>query len=360
MELLSYTDYKKRIVAIAKKHIWLDGTKVDNGIYPNLDKSASRMYPLYQHGFDESRLDKEESLDIRELPCYELDWTIADSKFAKRWIVLPDLKTYLEKRVVPDYLINGEGSSSFNVLVNSLIIPEVVEKFGMPSAKYFVVKSFPDEPEADYGYGLISPNFVDIESGEELIEGTDIVLSKKYTPKSRNMIEGIKEGLHLRKFNKEDIDQIEVDALKQIFIGRFIDNKDEMNRNFSIIVNGKRARISPMYDFDFCAGNELRFRRNRERVLDNGSSNVGDFAFEFRKYPWFEDWVRTSLDQINIKEIFQEVSLRGGYYFQDTTIRRYEDFFERQKEQVLEGLSRQKEEKVKQKKRNKFLDFFTR
>lgn len=360
MDLLSYTDYKKRIVAIAKKHIWLEGSRVDNGIYPNLDKSASRMYPLYQHGFDESRLDKDDAIDIRDLPCYELDWSIADSKFAKRWIVLPDLKTYLEKRVVPDYLITGEGSSSHNVLINSLVLPEVIGKFGMPAARYYVIKSYPDEPEADYGYGLITPNFVDIENGEELIEGSDIVISKKFNPKSRTMIEGIKEGLSLRKFNADDIAQIEIDALKQIFIGRFIDNKDEMNRNFSVIVNGKHARIAPMYDFDFCAGNGLRFNRNRERELDNGSSNVGDFAAEFKKYPWFEEWVRTSLDQIDIKEIFQDISLRGGYYFQETTVRRYEEFFERQKEQVLDGLARQKDEKVKTKKRNIFLDFFTR
>ena len=105
----------------------------------------------------------------------------------------------------------------------------------------------------------------------------------------------------LRHFSKKQIENVKLNFLKQSFLNKFFDNKDVNNMNMAIIYRGKNIRMSPMYDFDYCMGNERVKGCNIENTVQ-GKSDILSFIDYYKNNKQFISWVKAYIMPLELKK----------------------------------------------------------
>lgn len=247
--------------------------------------------------------------------------------YSQFWFVLFDLQEYLLKRVCT------KGNSTL-LANNALAIPKIIKVLGCKSAVYYLTNywDYDGYPESC----LASPNF--LKEDEELIHLEDILSlgRKKDIGKIEN---NIRTYFSLRRFPEDKIENLVQGTIKNFFISKFIGNTDENTTNFAIIKNDSGIEAAPMYDFDFCCGND----KSGKCFLEiDGQTDLEALVKHYIELPWFREWLKNTVLTLDVEKALQPDDVTN-HHFNDQVIKYYVQYFEKQKSRVRQCLQQQTE-----------------
>ncbi|MBP3502816.1 MAG: hypothetical protein J6K42_05015 [Clostridia bacterium] len=338
---LTLEEYIQKLSNILKQEITIDTIKEDlfNNTNPSKREAAKQKIEAYKKYCN---LTKESAFDEKDINLSkELYFTQnrnAIGSFADFWFILYDLKSYLLKEIIPDRFIKNSNDSKHNrIISNSIVIPEVIEALGLKSAKYYITNYWDDNADNLYtNLYLVTPNF--LQEGEELYNVNDIIGLE--VTDVIDLENKLREYYKYSPFSNEQKENLIKQFIKAIVVNKIIDNTDETNENMSIIVNNekKTVKLSPLYDYDFCCGNQSY--KDSKRTI-NGKSNLPDFINYYKKYPWFEQWLKEKVLTLDIDKILSKCDKKepNKPTITDEHKRFYKSFFDQKKKIIKECLS---------------------
>lgn len=338
---LTFEEYIQKLSDILEKEITIDTIKEDisnNTDSSKIEKAKQKIeaYKRYCNLTEESAFDEKDINLSKEI--YFSQNRNAVGSFADFWFVLYDLKSYLLKEIVPERFIKNSNGSKYNKIIsNSIVIPEVIEALGLESAKYYITDYWDDTADNLYtNLYLVTPDF--LQEGEELYSIKDIVgLGVTDVIDLENKI---RNYYRYKPFSNDQKEALIKQFIKAVVINKIIDNTDENNENMSIIVNSekKTVKLAPLYDYDFCCENQSY--KDSKRTI-NGKSNLSDFINYYKKYPWFEQWLKEKVLTLNIDEILSKYDKKvpNKPTITDESKRFYKSFFAQKKRIIKECLN---------------------
>lgn len=261
---------------------------------------------------------------------------IENSYFSEFWMVLFDLNEYLLKRIPDNRFFKKKGEA--DAISNAMILPRLIENTGIKSAKYYLVDWIVDDSIQTYiDTFFITPNF--LEKGDELFNLKDIVSSVEM---DFGKIEvNLRKELELRHFDIENINSFIEEFRKDIFLNSFIENTDVSLNNISYIINNKKIRIAPMYDFDFCCGVESYVDK---KIRINGSTELTSILEHYKNDKNFVKWIEEQILTLDIKSIVSENStLPNRLNISENQMQYYIDYFEKRKSIVKDFFDKEKD-----------------
>lgn len=251
-------------------------------------------------------------------------------------ILTPSLTSYISKPVT-----SVDESSKFYDLSskNELFLPYVAKALGV-DASTFEEAVLEDETGGQVTRHL-TRNFVKEDecfiSGNQILNKDKDKDKRKVTTKSKiNKKAAKKVSMSLllervdkfvKKFGKreglsdEDISLMKRDIrrglIKQTFVNKLILNDNESNSNWGLIRKGKTLRLSPLYGFNCSAGVMKKSELPTRRVVFNtgrfgGREDIQSFMLAFGKEEWFRDWVKESLGDFSIDNVFKEAEEKSN------------------------------------------------
>jgi len=244
------------------------------------------------------------------------------SKFSDRWIITPDLRTYLIKRN-PRY-----SSSVKHPYYNILITNKIAQKMNVPCAQYYLARNGSD---CDVGNN-ITCNF--LKDGESLISGEQVVTYASFgcpTELLSSRLLYIEKYLKYMKVEPEVMEEIRRNYIKLAFLNRFINNTDEADWNYGLIYDGVSKKITglaPGFDFDFTLNAHPDI--GRALLLDDGTSEITSFIEQFKHEQWFRGFVQEFINNFNIEEVLQEVQAEHRVTIEQEELERNTKFLEQQ------------------------------
>lgn len=164
----------------------------------------------------------------------------------------------------------------------------------MHSAKYYTTIFYNADSGEEEEF-LLTHSF--LKDDEELIHIADICEDNEIPIIEKS----IEQFFMLRYFNESQIDQLKLDFIKQSFLNKLFDNKDANGKNMGIIYKGKNARMSPMFDFDFCMGNTRVKGCNIEKTV-NGKKDLLSFIDFYKENQSFMQWIQNYILPLEIKK----------------------------------------------------------
>lgn len=287
------------------------------------------LYKQYKNNpIGVSLFELQEYVDLRKMEFFYINRNVPTGDCVDSWIGLSDLKEYMLKRLV-SYKVMGKGDVN-KILWNSRILPEIINRVGLQSAKYYIT-TFYEQDQGEEDEFLITPSF--LEQGDELVHLKDICGSELEIPAIEKKIQ---EYLRLRHFSKEQIETLRKEFIKQVFMSKFLANKDENNGNTSIIIgqdNGMRnIKMAPMYDLDFSCGNERLCDCNIERTI-NKKSDLKSFVNYYKEEEWFSEWIKEKVLTLQINDIHFEKNNNKPNICKET-LAQYVRFLDTQKRRI--------------------------
>ena len=243
--------------------------------------------------------------------------------FSQFWLILSDLNKYLLKEIPnPRFFRNGSGMYTRD---NALIVPRVISAAGLECAEYYLVNWVMDDSvstwEDDF---LLTPSF--LKDDDEMLSFKDILGRECLDVEiiERNL----RRELELRHFREKNINRFMQDLRRKICMSEIIDNTDMSSENMSVIFNNGTVRVAPLYDFDFCMGNEAVVNRHFKIKGQQGLLAVLDYYKDDKELvKWLEERILTiNMNQIvSVKESTQNRGLvcKEARYV-------YKDFWEQQ------------------------------
>lgn len=342
---LTFEEYIQKLSDILEKEITIDTIKED--ISNNTDSSKREQtkqkieaYKRYCNLTEKSAFDEKDINLSKEI--YFSQNRNAIGSFADFWFVLYDLKSYLLKEIVPERFIKNSNCSTHinkhnTIVSNARIIPEVVQALGLESAEYYITDYWDENADNLYtNLYLVTPNF--LQEGEELYSIKDII--GVYTTDVIDIEDKIRNYYRYRPFSNEQKEILIKQFIKAVVINKIIDNTDESNENMSIVVNSEKntVKLAPLYDYDFCCGNQSY--KNVKRTIDE-KSELSDFINYYKKYPWFEQWLKEKVLTLNIDEILSKCDKKAPNKpkIADESKRFYKSFFEQKKKIIKKCLN---------------------
>lgn len=247
--------------------------------------------------------------------------------FSQFWLRLCDFSKFLLKEIPNNKFFKCE--SNIYTGDNAMVIPKIIRAMGLESAEYYIIKWVMDDSvetwEDDF---LLTPSF--LQENDELICFSDIV--DKDCVDVIVLESTIRRYLELRHFKNEDIENFIKEFRKTIFMSEFIDNTDISAENIAFIVNDKKIRMAPMYDFDFCAGNEGSVTKHFKVGNDSGIRSIINY---YKKDSDFVDWIKKSVMTIDVKKVLSNGFESPNQYMPTKSrIEFYAEFINKQKEIV--------------------------
>lgn len=286
--------------------------------FENYRKKTKPNISLSEDGF----VDLEKTLFF---PCSELCGN--KGHFSQGWLILPDGKLYLCKYPLdadPDMDIKDK---------TCIYIPTMAT--GIAKALNVTVSENIIAKHTYGGLRILSENFVDREKGETLT--TFYYSNMSYASNSISGVLAIlEEELSVRNYPSEQIADAKLEFLKQEFVAKLIGLKDQKSENTGIIIsedeNGnKNVRLAPMFDLDisFDISDSLLCVRR----ADNGRGFIGDLIKQYKDDQKFMEFVRASLDTLDMEAVFQNIYESTGIKFfkeekSKPKLKRYSDYVE--------------------------------
>ena len=271
------------------------------------------------------RINTEKNISYQN-PFFITNYNIKGN-YSQFWFILFDLKEYLLKKVCT------KGKSEL-LVKNAMAIPKIIKALGCKSAIYYETNYWDDD-----GYPedcLASPNF--LQEGEELIHLNDIIgLESKSDILEIEM--KIRQYFSLRHFEQEKIDQLMQGIIKNFFISKFIGNTDENLTNFAIIKSNNGIEAAPMYDFDFCCGND---KSGKSFLEVDGQTDLEALVKHYIEVPWFRKWLENTVLTLDVEKALQQDE-NTNHHFNDESIKYYVQYFNKQKNRVRRCLQQQTE-----------------
>lgn len=253
-------------------------------------------------------------------------------------ILTPSLTSYISKPIT-----SVDESSKFYDLSskNELFLPYIARALGVDAAVF--EEAVLEDETGDQILRHLTRNFV--REDERFISGNQILNKDKDKDKTRNrvttssrvgkeptkkvsmtlLLERVEK--FVKKFGKreglsdEEISLMKIEIrrglIKQTFVNKLILNDNESNSNWGLIRKDKTLRLSPLYGFNCSAGVMRKSELPTRRVVWNtgrfgGREDIQSFMLEFGKEAWFRDWVKESLGNFSIDDVFKEAEEKSN------------------------------------------------
>ncbi len=311
MSKLTYEQYKQKMTTIIPK------------IKISEENDLKAAYEEYCNLSDMPIIDQMK-IDLRKNNFF-VEVPNVKGYFSHFWLRLSDFSKFLLKEL-PNYKFFYD-KSNIHTWENAMIIPRIVRASGLESAEYYVITWVMDDSVETWEDNFfLTPSF--LQENDELISFGDIMENSSLD--IITLENSVRQYLELRHFSKENIKNFIKEFRKTIFMSEFIANTDTTTENISFIVNGKKVRMAPMYDFDFCAGNDAILIRRFKVGNKAGIQAVTDY---YKSDPSFVEWVRSQVLSINIEELLsKKFESQNQYGLNEKQKELYSNFFAKQKE----------------------------
>ena len=252
----------------------------------------------------EDVLDEAGYIDLTKTPhlLKQLRFVGNAGNFTDHHIMLTDGSKYVSK--MPLIQRGNSGVRNHYCRYSALIASHVARSIGVEAAEIRIAL-------AHNGLKIMSKNF--LKDGEELItyleSADEVKISEQFNE--------LEQALRLRKFAEEEIEVAKLEFLKQEFVAKMIGLRDQSPDNSPIIVgvdkSGNRyARLAPMFDFDYSFHIGEERPTLVARKCDNGQEDIASFIAQYKNYPGFEEFVKVSVQSINMSEIFRRIYQESG------------------------------------------------
>lgn len=215
-------------------------------------------------------------------------------------IMLTDGRKYISK--IP--LNYNQGIHNKYCVFSSLIVSYIAKNIEVETAAITLAST-------RNGTRILSKNF--LKPNEELIsyaeDKDEIIISEQLSE--------LEQTLRLRKFPQDEIDAAKLEFLKQEFVAKIVGLRDQKADNSPIIIGsdeegGRYARLAPMFDLDysFQIGEE---RQNFvARKCDNGQEDIASLIEQYKDYPGFLEFVKSSLQTLDMVQVFSRIHQETG------------------------------------------------
>jgi len=252
-------------------------------------------------------------IDLGNILYLKQPMWIAGNKgnFFDGWIVMTDNSKYILKKPLNYRGNSGVGGSSCKYV--PIIASYIAKQLNIDTAEYRLAKLADDQER------IISRNFLN--KNEEIITYSE---EEVENPTISNEMEKMTQNLVLRKFEKQEIEKVKLDFLKQEFLSKLIDLKDQKPDNSPLIIsldeNGERhVRLAPMTDYDYSFYIMPRHSKLPQRMCDNGKTDIGSFIEQYKNYPGFKEFVKKCLCAFDMKKVYEQI-------YEDTGNPKFKDY----------------------------------
>lgn len=229
--------------------------------------------------------------------------------FTDKEIMFTDGSRYFSK--LPLNYIGKSGVSNRSCIFAPIIASHIAKMLNVDSAEFYL-------GQVHNGNRILSKNF--LKENEKIISLTD----ETYTISEH--LSGMEQELKRAGYPQEEIENAKFEFLKQEFVAKLIGLKDQKPDNSPLIEfkdkdGNKHIKMAPMLDFDY----SFHIGEERSDMLirkcDNENTDIGSFIQEFKDYPGFLEFVKNSLDKLDMKQVYSNIFEETGItYFTE-----YED-----------------------------------
>lgn len=294
MSKLNYVDYESKINQLISSNVRDSSNMPKSSAYNHYMAMATNGY-----AFDESYVNLSEAFSITFPKNVK-----TNGYFTEYMFVFYDLKEYFLKRVVSNRFF--ETGSSDKVIRNAMIVPKIVDLFGLESAKYYITdywdSDFNDETTDTH---LVTPSF--LKEDEKMVALNEII-SDDFEFKIEKNCEEIYKYFSDKNFDEKNIEQLIEHYIKSICISKLLENTDESNMNFSVIIQKDNTlKMAPLYDYDFCCGN---VKKGAIIKNVNDMKSFENFINYYKNESWFREWLEKIVLSANYKKIITDYN--GG------------------------------------------------
>lgn len=267
---------------------------------------------------EEGYIDLSKTLHMRQPVLY----ATGKGEFTDSYCLFTDGSIYISKLPL-HYAPNKSGIFDSSCKYSPIIATEIAKTLGIETSENVLGRK-PNKHEV-----ILSKYF--LEQNEELInfyedpeEPDEFVVQDKKEEKQNpyekisNVFMELEKNLKLRHYPKDQIEKVKFDFLKQEFLAKLIDLKDQKADNTGIItsiVGGKRSvRIAPMFDYDF-SFKAAEDSSLRSRKADNGKADITSLIEQYKDYPGFLEFVKKSVNSLDMENIYESIYIKHGLKF---------------------------------------------
>jgi len=279
--------------------------------YKTAERGWERIpnYEYFKKFMDEYLKDKKEVLkfneegylDLRETLFLKQPFKFAGNSgnFFDGWIVMADDSKYISKLPL-DYRGNSGIGNPYCKYV-PIISSYIAKQLNIDTAEYMFARLSNGQTR------IISPNF--LKENEEII-----TYSKQDSENTMiaSELDVLTENLALRKFSEKEIEKAKFEFLKQEFLAKIIDLKDQKPDNSPLILsvdkNGERhVRLAPMTDYDYSFHVVPEYLTLSQRRCNNGKADIASFIEQYKDYPGFKEFVKRCISEFDMKKVYEQI-----------------------------------------------------
>ena len=230
---------------------------------------------------------------------------------------------------------------------NSVLLPFIFKQIHLNHARYFLAI----EGENNY---LVSPSF--LKEGERLVLG-DEILGKDFWKTQEDIgideeLEKMEEYLHNKGASDEQIQEVKLEHLKQIFVVKFLGAKNFHPGNWGIIENqdGKVVRTCPFMDYESAC-----VKYEKEEIDDDGWANcvkygengLDEFIKYYQNFPGFKEFVEEAYQNFNLYRALKDSYDETHCKIDTNCVYYYYNFFEQRMKCLRDILDSCKQKETK-------------
>lgn len=271
---------------------------------------------------------------------------IEDGSTCINWCMLNDQYTMiLLKRPLGDIYRENSIEDYYIALYNNVLLPEISLQLRNSCAKYYLAKMDQKKDKTNY---IITIDFK--KPNEVLIHGSEILEKMSGDTSEKNiekLIQVLKAYLTKKGFLDLDIKRVEQDFIKQTLFNRFIQQNDEHNNNWGIVIDEREnsVRLAPSYDMDCSC--EVKKPKKIHRQTNDGCSNLESILRQYQEKSWLQSYVKDILNEFNIEKAFEDTKKYTNKEIPNDLKGRYRRFFSERMQELGKAYHKvyEKEEK---------------
>jgi len=244
--------------------------------------------------------------------------------------------------------IKNNGKAAIEISkYNNIILPYIGEEiFHVETVKYLFAKfsrgkqKIPVNPNMEYLITLDEKI-----NGEEIWEGLNVLFSNKGkdTLIFSERLKEIENFLKLRYVPSHKIQEVLDEFIRQEIFKKTIEYVDNHNGNWALGIDGKKVRVFPVYDFDFCS--RIRNIKIYETLSDNQKTDLKSFIMQYKELPWIKRYISEVIQSFDIQKLIGIASEKTEINIPNEVRVYFEDFYSKKKdilEQIFKEILQQK------------------